>query len=128
MYIKVIMMWEGINQRKFPRINYKCLIKVSREDAEEVIDTYTENIGGGGICVVLDKDFGLFTSVGIEVYIEEDKPPVKCSGSIVWVVKKHPVSELDAVTYDTGIEFSDLVEEDHNRIGKLIQRLLESKT
>ncbi|MBD3379257.1 MAG: hypothetical protein GF408_02225 [Candidatus Omnitrophica bacterium] len=128
MYIETIMMWEGINQRKFPRVNYKCLIKVSREDSEEVIDTYTENIGGGGICVVLDKDFGLFTSVDLELYIDDDRAPVTCTGSIVWVVKKHPATDSEPVTYDTGIEFSDLGEEDRSRIEGLVQRLLQSKT
>lgn len=124
MYIKSIMMWEGINQRKFPRVNYKCLIKVATETQEEQIDTMTENIGAGGLCVVLDKDFGLFTTVNLDLAVGEGQDPVNCTGTIVWVVKRHPKDPSDSVTYDTGIEFSDITKGDREKINSLVQSLL----
>ena len=121
------MTWEGINQRKFPRVSYKCLIKVTVQGREEVLETFTENIGSGGICVVLDRDFGLFETVGLEVYIENGDSPIKCSGTIVWVVRRHPTAKGEADHYDTGIEFQDIRDEDRDRITRLVQDILESE-
>ena len=121
------MMWNGINQRRFPRIQYKCLIRVSRGDREEIIDTFTENIGAGGICVVLDKDFGLFEPVTLEIFLEDGEDPVYCDGTIVWVVKRHPVNQTERVKYDTGIEFSEISDSSRERVAKIVEDLLKKQ-
>lgn len=121
------MTWEGINQRKFPRVSYKCHIKVTAQGHEEVLETFTENIGSGGICVVLDKDFGLFETVGLEVFIDNGDSPIVCNGTIVWVVRRHPATKGEADHYDTGIEFQDIQDEDRDRITRLVHDILESE-
>ena len=121
------MNWEGINQRKFPRVNYRCLIRVSTNGREEVIEAMTENIGAGGICVVLEKDFGLFEEVSTEVFLNDDKGPISCRGTVVWVVKRHPAKPVEMMKYDTGIEFLDISEEGRARITALVQDILEGK-
>jgi Tfp pilus assembly protein PilZ len=126
-YSLPIMTWEGINQRKFPRVNYKCLIKVSTDGREELIEAMTDNIGAGGICVLLDKGFELFDVVSLEVFLGEAQAPIYCTGTVVWVVKKHPVRESEAVSYDTGIEFRDLPDGDRQRITELVEDILRSK-
>ena len=49
-------MWNGINRRKFPRANYKCLITIKKRLTAKTISTHTENIGAGGICVLIKED------------------------------------------------------------------------
>ncbi|MDP8299528.1 MAG: PilZ domain-containing protein [Candidatus Tantalella remota] len=122
------MSWEGINQRKFPRVNYKCLIKVSNDGREELIEALTDNIGAGGICVLLEKGFELFDVVSLEVFLEEGQAPLYCTGTVVWVVKRHPVRESEGVFYDTGIEFRDMPDGDRQRITKLVDEILRPKT
>ena len=122
------MIWDGINQRRFPRVNYKCRILVSKEGREEIIDTVTENIGAGGICVVLEKEFSLFENVSLEVFLGEDVTPIRCKGTIVWVVKRHPANQQESYKYDTGIEFLDIMEEDRNRIADIVEDILKSET
>jgi Tfp pilus assembly protein PilZ len=122
------MNWEGINQRKFPRVSYKCLIRVSRDWHEEVIETFTENIGAGGICVVLEKNYGLFETVGLDIFLDDTAPPITCHGTIVWVVKRHPKTGSEPEKYDTGIEFQDIKESDRERITMLVQDILDSET
>ena len=56
-------MWNGINRRKFPRANYKCLITIRKRLTSKVLSTQTENIGAGGICVIIKEDLGLFSSL-----------------------------------------------------------------
>ena len=122
------MMWGGMNKRAFPRVNYSCRIRVLRDGLEEVIDTFTENIGAGGICVVLDKDLGLFEIVTLEILLGDDSDPIFCDGTVVWVVKRHPVSLTEKTKYDTGVEFRNVPENDKERITRLVENILRSNT
>ncbi|MFH1594162.1 MAG: PilZ domain-containing protein [Candidatus Omnitrophota bacterium] len=114
-------MWDGINRRQFPRIRYKCLISIGTRDSSKTICTYTENIGVGGICAIIDEDLGLFQGVNLEIDLANGLPNnIKCNGTIVWVVKKHDAVRQDVIHHDTGIEFVDLDEEGKKRICKII--------
>ncbi len=119
-------MWQGINQRKFPRVSYKCLIRISTDSEEVVIDTFTENLGVGGICVALDKDFGLFEKVDLEIFLSGKETPIHCSGSIVWVVKRHATTGAETDSFDTGIEFVDVSETDLEQIQVLVENILNT--
>ena len=47
------MGWEGLNRRKFPRVMFPCLVKISRQgEPPEMILTHTENVSSGGVCVI----------------------------------------------------------------------------
>jgi len=117
-------MWNGIDKRKFPRAHYKCLIHISTKDKAETISTRTENIGEGGVCVVLSQDLGLFKGVFVELDLENGVPlNIKCSGTIVWVVKKRNMGD-NKLNYDTGIEFVDLNEDSKSRVTKVVQKAI----
>ena len=92
-----------------------------------MIETFTENIGAGGICVVLDRDFGLFEVVSLEIHLDDGQEPILCKGTIVWVVKRHPAKKTEETKYDTGIEFQDITENDRQRINTLVNNILEAR-
>ena len=119
-------MWDGINRRKFPRANYKCLIIIKKRLTAKTLSTQTENIGAGGICVLLKEDLGLFQGVDVELFLDENRPPVKCGGTVVWVVKKSSAKK-SAVIYDTGVEFIDMMPEDREKISELVDEILEKQ-
>ena len=120
-------MWDGINRRKFPRANYKCLISIKRRLTAKVISTNTENLGAGGICVMIKDDLGLFQGVDLELFIGAgDKPPIKCGGTVVWVVKKAQPKKGEHL-FDTGIEFIDIRAEDRERITEVVEEILKSQ-
>lgn len=119
-------MWNGINRRKFPRANYKCLISIKKRLTSKVISTQTENIGAGGICVLIKEDLGLFQGVDLEVYLDDNRPPIKCGGTVVWVVKKTEPKQKGTYFYDTGIEFIDIRPEDRERISEVVEEILKS--
>ncbi|MBL7156807.1 MAG: PilZ domain-containing protein [Candidatus Omnitrophica bacterium] len=107
-------------------MSYKCLIYIGKKESGKAISTHTENIGAGGICVILDEDLGLFQGVDLEVDLENGVPiNIKCSGTVVWVVKKRDIKGKAALHYDTGIEFVDLNEESKNRITKIVEKHLK---
>jgi c-di-GMP-binding flagellar brake protein YcgR len=117
-------MWNGINRRKFPRANYKCLITIKKRLNAKIISTQTENIGAGGICVIIKEDLGLFQGVDIELHIDDDRPPIKCGGTVVWAVKKSDPKQKGKYLYDTGIEFIDIRPEDRERISEVVEEIL----
>ncbi len=114
-------MWNGINRRKFPRVHYKCIIQIKTMDSSKSLSTNTENIGEGGICVILEEDLGLFQGVNLEIDLESGMPQnIKCSGTVVWVIKKRDPKAKGKIFYDTGVEFVDISEEDRERIIKIV--------
>jgi len=118
-------MWSGIDKRRFPRARYKCGLYIRKMGSPKHIVTQTENIGGGGICVVLEDDLGLFQGVDIELNLEDNQELIKCAGTVVWVVKKHPTQKGSVFMYDTGVEFVDLDFEPRSRILKTVEGLLK---
>lgn len=118
-------MWRGINNRRFPRANYKCLITIGTKGAAKYFLTHTENIGAGGICVSLEEGLGVFSEVNIELALKDGMPPIKCRGNVVWVVKSQSVkNSIRTTKFDTGIEFVALKEEEQARIDSLVEGLI----
>ena len=116
-------MWNGINRRKFPRVHHKCTLHIKKNDSEMIILTNTENVGEGGICVVLKEDLGLFQGVNLELELNDGGASnVSCSGTVVWVIKKRVPEKVRGMCYDIGIEFVDMGEEDRRRISKIIDK------
>ena len=112
-------MWGGMDRRRFPRANYPCLIKIHKKKEPEEFLTQTENIGCGGVCVILEKRLALFEDVALEIDLKDNSKPVATDGKAVWVVEhREPRKESQ---FDTGIEFARLKREDYQRIEKIVQ-------
>lgn len=121
------MAWEGVNKRRFPRVNYPCVIRLRRKDNPEVFEVKTENIGCGGICVILSKDVGMFAPVELEIDLSNGEPTISCEGIVVWVVRKIPINKNIPHSFDTGIEFTNLKKEDEVRIENIINLCLQKE-
>lgn len=114
-------MWSGIDKRRFPRANFACHVVVRRKDHPESFSTQTENIGAGGICVMLNKGLELFAEVIVEVDFPDNQSPLINDGKVVWVVKEAGGNKR----FDTGIEFVDLPEEQQKRIERIVENILK---
>lgn len=117
------MVWNGIDRRRFPRANYKCLVTVRKKGGVQTFTTQTENIAVGGICVILPEKLDIFSHVDLVITLLNGMPPLKCGGSIVWTVKSQDPKRVKANCYDTGIEFSDITDEQNQRINKIVNDL-----
>ncbi len=114
-------MWQGMNQRRFPRLKSPCVVKLHQEGvADTTISTTTENIGLGGICVLLDRGMDIFSPVDLELHLEAGKPVLKTQGTIVWVVLRRDNKKKPS--FDTGIEFSGLLADDRARLEALLDK------
>ena len=121
-------MWGGINRRKFPRVRYRCMINIREKDSSQTLETYTENVGIGGVCVNTSQGLKLFQGVELEMFLEgSGAPTIKCNATVVWVVKKHAFGQKDAAQYDTGIEFVDLDEAGKKLVLEIVEKNFKNK-
>jgi len=117
------MVWRGVEKRRFPRADITCRI-IIYFPREHSITTRTENIGCGGLRVILKEDLHVSLIVGVEIFLDGDND-VQCKGKIVWKLEiKNPSSKEPL--YDFGIEFLDIKSGDKERINKLVYSLLQS--
>ncbi len=116
--------WEGLNRRKFPRAKYPCMVTIwiGAED-EEVCLTHTENLGIGGVCLILNQRLERTAEVGLEIDLLDLKDHVKCRGKVMWVVERKGKDASSPFTYDIGIEFLNIGEFDRSRIQAIVKRL-----
>jgi c-di-GMP-binding flagellar brake protein YcgR len=122
------MVWEGMNRRKFPRVNFPCLVKVVHQDkTADVILTHTENLSGGGICVVIKKSLELFSPAIVELDLMDGEDIISCKGRTIWAVRRKATEPVKPSYYDIGFEFMDIREEDRKRIERTVEHFLKSQ-
>jgi len=100
-------------RRRFIRVNCPC--KVLLHNPERVIGTQTENISAGGVRVILREPIKEQEIVGLEIFLTAE--PVKCRGRVVWVIEYKS-------TFDTGIEFYEIGDQDRAFVAEFISRLV----
>jgi hypothetical protein len=110
-------MWQGVDNRKFPRAVYPCKVVVTKAGMSEQFSTHTENIGKGGVCVILEKGLEKFCPVTLTIYLADGKPPLEGDGRVVWSVKHKEA-------FDTGIEFLSIQGVDAERIEGIVRECL----
>lgn len=115
------MVWQGMNKRTFPRINVACDLTIDAPEVS-VLKTKTENLGAGGLCVILDRELDKFSTVHLQILLTHDTFPVKGDGKVVWLVKSRRLGlDSSTVQYDVGIEFINISDADRERINRFIQ-------
>ena len=114
------MSWGGFESRKFPRVNADCKIYIQTVNQKSTRAAKTENIGIGGICVVLDEPLEKLSKVRIQLDLQDGLPPLECAGRVAWNVQTKKLTDAVA-RYDTGIEFTNLPPQSNSRLLKVIQ-------
>lgn len=120
--------WDGLNRRRFPRVIYPCLVVIQNTDGgeKEVILTHTENIGIGGVCLILKQDIKMFTVVELELDLLDLGNHIKCRGKVVWNVRRKSDAPNKPLFYDIGLEFIDVDDNEQERLERIIQRLVKN--
>ena len=118
------MNWEGQERRRFPRAVFPCKIILS--SPIRLFSSHTENISEGGVRVLLENKLELFTTVGLEIFLEKERP-IKCKGRVVWVIEKVNPLKRECLMFDTGIEFSEISNQDREYIRNLITTILSQR-
>jgi len=121
--------WDGLNRRKFPRVNYPCLVVIRKngDEDKDIFLTHTENLGIGGVCVILKHDVKMFSEVELELDLMDLGDHIKCKGKVVWNVQRKMNEEKKPLFYDIGIEFEELEKEEDDRLEDVVKRLVKNK-
>lgn len=120
--------WDGLDRRRFPRVNYPCLVTLNSEKsgAEEIILTHTENVGIGGMCIVIKKNLRMFSAVEVELDLLDLGEHIKCSGKVVWNIQRRGDEKRKPSFYDVGIEFQNLPDKQQARLKSTVERLVKA--
>jgi len=115
----------GLNnfeKRRFIRADFPCRIIV-KTPKERVIMSHTENIGAGGVRVILGEELNISLVADLEIYLDND--PLKCKGRVVWIVGKiNPVTGKSSM-FDTGIEFYQISPENQEIVSNLVKAIID---
>jgi len=111
------MAWDGVEKRNFIRANFPCKI-IIYTPSEHVLISHTENIGAGGVRVIIEESLDISSIVGLEVFLSGTQ--IICKGRIVWVVKKVDSDDNEANIWDTGVEFYEIAERDRKVVENFV--------
>ena len=100
------MTWGGLDQRAFPRFSVECDILIEGK-AGQPIRAKTENLGAGGVCVILKEALEKLTHVRLRLNLDKKTPAIECDGRVIWTVPSKEFASKK-VTFDTGVEFLNL--------------------
>ncbi len=93
----------------------------------QVIRTQTQNVGAGGLCVLLEQPLERFSTLTLRLELDPSLPFIECQGKVVWVVPSR-----EAVTkkncFDTGIEFLKLEPAHQDLVRRYIESRIEEKS
>jgi Tfp pilus assembly protein PilZ len=123
------MTWEGTDRRQFARVMYPCMVKiVSPDRPQEAMLTHTENIGQGGLCVIIKKEIKLFTPVVMEVDLLDTSEHIHPKGKVVWNVRRKSDEEIKPLFYSIGIEFTQMSGTDKDHLYRNLEQLIKNGT
>ncbi len=120
------MIWDGFDKRKFPRINIHCEINIHSEEAVNPLSAVTENVGIGGVCVILDRPLGRFEMCRVRFEIDKNLPKIESEGRVVWMVPTRDPKEKKS-RYDIGIEFTGIDPAMQAVLGRFLEEYVEQE-
>ncbi len=119
-------MWDGFNKRKFPRLHLSCEVVIHPQGKARAFKTTTENVGMGGVSVMLEEALERFDRCKISLELKDGEPPVQCLGRSVWVIPSGQVRSVKK-NFDTGIEFLDIDELSRQRLQAFLTQRPQKK-
>ncbi|MCF7894472.1 MAG: PilZ domain-containing protein [Candidatus Omnitrophica bacterium] len=106
-------------RRRFRRVSFPCKIYILTAPLH-VIKCKTENIGAGGVRVLIDENLPVSTTVGLELYLSQKL--IKCRGKVVWIVERK--DQKKGPKFDIGLEFHQISSEDRETIDIFVKSLV----
>lgn len=110
-------------KRKFPRANLKCKISTVFGERLLIFNSHTENVGEGGVRVILEEKLHVPTEVDLELSLSDNEVPVKCKAQLAWVRELKP-AERTPFLFDTGVKFTQINDSDRKQIRELVKTLI----
>jgi len=110
-------------RRGFPHAKVTCKISIVSGDKPLVFTSHTENIGAGGIRVIIAEKIEYDKAIDLELFLLDREKPLKCKGQIVWAREIKP-TEVNPRLFDTGIQFIEISESDRKEIKNFVDTVI----
>ncbi len=105
-------------KRRFVRLdtdfNVEYRLDSKKKSALKIV---LKNIGQGGICFILDEPVEKDTGIDIRFFLPEFGELVECRGRVAW---QHGYTIKNKKIYHTGIEFTDIKDQDKEKLSRYI--------
>lgn len=118
-------MWDGFNKRKFPRLSLRCEIVLRNQSGVQVVQAQTDNLGAGGLCLILDRALERFSTLSLRLELDKNLPWIECQGKVIWIVASREIGEKKD-SFDTGIEFLGLEPAEEDLIRSYVASRVET--
>lgn len=113
-------------RRLFPRlsasvdIQYNVVARVTPSGENSV----SKNISAGGICLIVYEKIEPGSILDLKFSIPEDNRCIEAKGRVIW--SEHFTVGTDAADkYDVGIEFTEVSQDDRQKISQYVFRLIK---
>ena len=112
-------------KRKYARLNTLVdIVYNKRVVSEEENLMLAKNISMGGICIISYEELKPQEALDLEVYLPEDKKPIKVLGRVAWIKEFVIGDPLKGKRYDVGVEFVRISDENREKINKYVFKYL----
>ncbi len=115
-----------LERRKFPRLNLSVDIEYSVIGKESYLkgEGSTKNISSGGICVIVYEKIDIGDILSLVINLPAGERPIQTEGRVVWI-GDFILSEEKISSWDAGIEFTGISEDDSQRLSKYVFTLIK---
>ena len=114
---------QNTERRKFPRLSLGANVKYSVVQLNSSKDDIPmKNISAAGICIVADDDLEIGTILSLRVYLPGNDAPIYTKGRVIWK-SEFKIGYGSKPSYDMGVEFLEIEEEDKRKIFKYVAKL-----
>ena len=98
-------------RRQFIRVRTRLMTFITVISTGRVQRALTRDIGGGGVCLLVETALSLGTEVKLEIQLPDRERPIPCQAVVIWsrtVAPPADVSEGAKPSLETGLSFLDI--------------------
>lgn len=125
--------YTGLERRKHPRLELasrRLIFIVYYSFIEEGFGkqlSIVRNISAGGICIIVNETIKEATLLDLTINFLDYKFPIQIKGRVVWWRNRTVESWCPKdMQYEMGIEFTEIKDEDRQKISRYVMRLLNN--
>jgi c-di-GMP-binding flagellar brake protein YcgR len=98
-----------IEQRRFIRVDRAIRVRYQLQGKEERYDqALTKNIGGMGLCLLLDAQLPVGSFLKLTLDIPGASKPIETGAKVVWIDKAEKTPDGFKADFEAGLKFTSL--------------------
>lgn len=119
--LKIISDIIRVQRRRYVRVPIVLNIQYKLKDVDRIYYTYSKDISGGGIRIVLPEPLKIHDIVEIRVELPSPELPIDCEGEIAWVDTQEIIvnKRREEITH-AGVRFTSIEEKERERLIKFL--------